>query len=60
MSNGAAEASQEPDKNGGKSEQEALPPLSDHDFRAYNRLAEKMEYFVRTRIVLYVALSHLI
>lgn len=31
-----------------KPEQEQLPPLSDHEFRVYNRLAEKMDYFVRT------------
>ncbi|KAH8669888.1 hypothetical protein BGZ61DRAFT_363544 [Ilyonectria robusta] len=28
-----------------KPEQEQLPPLSDHEFRVYNRLAEKMDYF---------------
>jgi hypothetical protein len=26
---------------------EELPPLSDHDFKAYNRLAVHMNYFVR-------------
>lgn len=26
---------------------EELPPLSDRDFKIYNRLAEKMDYFVR-------------
>ena len=26
----------------------ALPPLSDHEFKQYNRLAEHMDYFVRT------------
>jgi hypothetical protein len=31
----------------GNAEQAELPPLSDRDFRAYNRLAEKMDYFVR-------------
>lgn len=28
---------------------EELPPLSDRDFKIYNRLAEKMNYFVRAR-----------
>lgn len=30
-----------------KPKEEELPPLSDHEFRVYNRLADKMEYFVR-------------
>jgi hypothetical protein len=29
-----------------KAEVEELPPLSDHDFKAYNRMAEHMNYFV--------------
>lgn len=31
-----------------KAEVEELPPLSDHDFKAYNRMAEHMNYFVRS------------
>lgn len=27
--------------------EEKLPPLSDHDFRVYNHLAERMNLFVR-------------
>lgn len=27
---------------------EELPPLSDHDFKAYNRLAVHMNFFVRS------------
>lgn len=36
-----------PKPEASKPEQEQLPPLSDHEFRVYNRLADKMEYFVR-------------
>lgn len=28
-------------------EKRALPPLTDHDFKIYNRMADRMEQFVR-------------
>jgi hypothetical protein len=31
-----------------KTEETKLPPLSAQDFRTYNSLAEKMDYFVQT------------
>lgn len=30
----------------GSKAEPALPPLSDHEFKQYNRLAEHMDYFV--------------
>lgn len=43
----AAEASAEP----------ALPPLSDREFKLYNRLAEHMDYFVRSTPKIYIRVS---
>lgn len=44
MSGAGAEASN--DKQDTSSTKEQLPPLSDHEFKAYNRLAERMDWFV--------------
>lgn len=49
----AAEGEQEQEGQHGKpaaeaSAESALPPLSDREFKQYNRLAEHMDYFVRT------------
>lgn len=43
----APENSQTPKVEGSsKVEEEQLPPLSDHDFKIFNQLAVKMDYFV--------------
>ncbi|KAL7802098.1 hypothetical protein V8C44DRAFT_345949 [Trichoderma aethiopicum] len=43
MSGAGAEASN--DKQNASSTKEQLPPLSDHEFKTYNRLAERMDWF---------------
>lgn len=42
-----AEAQPEPEPEPEPQSEPALPPLSPHEFKQYNRLAEHMDYFVR-------------
>lgn len=42
----AFDMAEECDKNEASAAKEELPPLTDHEFKNYNRLAERMELFV--------------
>ena len=45
MAGAEADASDDNKQNAGPAKEE-LPPLSDHEFKIYNRLAERMDWFV--------------